>query len=162
MALFLGANVAPDERRANDVPAFIEKDRAVHLPGEANTGDVFASEVRARKRFAHGDTGGAPPILGLLLGPANLRGGKRLVILRGRRDKATGLIDYDRARAAGADVDSENVNGHPPRTSRKTCADHDIYPVSVGKGVCDGGPEGSPFEEVVCAGSQQLCHFVGH
>jgi len=83
------------------------------LAGEANTGDVSASEIRAGKRFAHGATGGAPPILGLLLGPANLRGGKGLVILRGRRDQATSLIDYDRARAAGANVNSENVNGAP-------------------------------------------------
>jgi len=112
-ALFFGANVAPDERGANDIPAFIDKDRAVHLAGEANTGDVFASEIRARQRFAHGDTGSAPPVLGLLLGPANLRRGKGPMIFRGRRGEPTSLIDYDRARAAGADVNSENVNGAP-------------------------------------------------
>src|SRR5207253_9962570 len=54
-ALFFGANVAPDERGANDIPAFIDKDRAVHLAGEANTGDVFASEIRARQRFARSE-----------------------------------------------------------------------------------------------------------
>jgi hypothetical protein len=40
------------------------------------------------------------------------------MILRSRRGKATGLFDYDRARAAGADVNSENVNG-APRDFRK-------------------------------------------
>ncbi|OLB29269.1 MAG: hypothetical protein DMG41_14305 [Acidobacteria bacterium] len=35
------------------------------------------------------------------------------MIFRGRRGEPTSLIDYDRARAAGADVNSENVNGAP-------------------------------------------------
>src|SRR2546430_10139278 len=40
---------------------------------------------------------------------ANLRRGKGPMIFRGRRGEPTSLIDYDRARAAGADVNSENV-----------------------------------------------------
>lgn len=35
------------------------------------------------------------------------------MILHGRRDKATRLIDEDGARPAGANVNSENVNGDP-------------------------------------------------
>src|SRR5215469_1029470 len=111
--LLFGANVAPDERGANDVPAFIEKDRSVHLAGEADAGDVFASEIRGGKHFAHGGAGGVPPILGVLLGPANLRGGKGLMIFGGCGDKATRLIDEEGSRAAGANVNSKNVNGAP-------------------------------------------------
>src|SRR5207249_12226426 len=39
-ALFFGANVAPDERGANDIPAFIDKDRAVHLRSEEHTSEL--------------------------------------------------------------------------------------------------------------------------
>lgn len=111
--MLFGAHVAPDERGANDIPALIEKDSAVHLAREADRGDVFAGQIRARKRFAHGGARDVPPILGLLLGPAYLRGGKGPMILRGRRDKATRLIDEQGARPAGANVNSDNVNGAP-------------------------------------------------
>jgi len=83
------------------------------LAGEADAGDVFASEIRTGKRFAQGGTCGVPPILRLLLGPANFRGGKGLMIFCGGRDKPTRLIDEQGARTAGANVNSENVNGVP-------------------------------------------------
>jgi len=74
------------------------------LARETDAGDIFADKVRASERFVHREASGAPPILGLLLGPANLRRGERLVVFRGARDKAAALIDYDRAGAASANI----------------------------------------------------------
>jgi len=83
------------------------------LAGETAAGDVFAGEIRARERFAHNAASGAPPILGLLLGPANLWGSKGLVIFGGGRDKAAALIDYDSARAASPNVNPQYVDRTP-------------------------------------------------
>jgi len=55
----------------------------MHLAGETDAGDVFAGEIRACERFAHGEASGTPPVFGLLLRPANLRRGKGLVIFGG-------------------------------------------------------------------------------
>lgn len=106
-ALLIGADVAPDERGTNDASMVIKKHGAVHLAGEADTGDIFAGEIGIRERLANGEAGGAPPILGMLLGPADLRRGEGLVIGGGRRDDPAVAINYDGARAAGANVDPE-------------------------------------------------------
>ena len=45
-----------------------------------------------------------PPVLGLLLGPANLGRSKGLVIFGSGRDEEAGLIDYNGPRAARANV----------------------------------------------------------
>jgi hypothetical protein len=76
----------------------------MHLAGETDAGDVLPSKIRASQRFADCDAGGVPPVLGLLLGPANLGRSKGFVIFGGGRDEEAGLIDYDGPRAARANV----------------------------------------------------------
>ena len=110
-ALRFGAHVAPDQRGAHDVAVLIEHDRAVHLPGETNAGDVFSAQAGLRHRFAHGDAACAPPVFGMLLGPADLRGSKRRVLFGSGRDDAALLVDDQRACSAGANVNTEYVNG---------------------------------------------------
>jgi hypothetical protein len=117
VALLFGTDVTPDQRGANDSSLFIEKDCAVHLAGETNAGNVSACVIRARQRFAHRKASGTPPIFRLLLGPANLWRSKWLVILGSCVDQAAIWIDDDRARAACADVNSQDVNKSPSRIS---------------------------------------------
>jgi len=115
----------------------------VHLTGEADAGDVFASEIRGGKRSAHGGASGVPPILGLLLGPANLRRGKGLMILRGGGDKATRLIEEQGPRAAGANVNSENVNGAPRGVLERPARIIISIQAALARGVRDGLLKGS-------------------
>jgi hypothetical protein len=103
-ALLFRADITPNQRGSNDAPLLIEQGCAVHLSRKTDAGNISARELRDGERFAHGEARGAPPVFGLLLRPANLGRGKRLVLFGGRRDKEATLIDYDRARAARADV----------------------------------------------------------
>jgi len=43
------------------------------LAGEADAGDFFGAQIGAGDGLADGDAGGAPPVFGVLLGPADLR-----------------------------------------------------------------------------------------
>jgi hypothetical protein len=74
------------------------------LAGETNARNVFASETRVSQRFANRKARGAPPVFGMLLGPANLRGGEWLMLFRGGRNKLPAAIDDNGARAARANV----------------------------------------------------------
>jgi hypothetical protein len=79
----------------------------VHLAGEAHAGDFFAAEVRSRKRLPNSNAGGAPPVFGALLGPADLRRSEGLVVFGGGRDDAAAAIEDDGAGSSGANVYSE-------------------------------------------------------
>jgi len=109
----------------------------VHLPGKAYAGDVFAGEARGSKRLARGNASGPPPVLGLLLGPANLWRCKGLVVFGRGRDQAASLIDYDRASAACSDINSEDVDRASSRTLEQKCANHHIQPEEDGKRLAD-------------------------
>ena len=65
VALGAGALVVPEDRRPQDPSLRVEGDEAVHLPGEADP-------APRRHRAGRGRLGGAPPVLGVLLGPAGL------------------------------------------------------------------------------------------
>jgi hypothetical protein len=82
----------------------------VHLAGEADAGDFFAAEVRGRKRLANRDAGGAPPVFGVLLGPADLGRGEGLMLFGSRGDDATVVIDDDDASSSGTNVNPENAD----------------------------------------------------
>jgi hypothetical protein len=79
----------------------------VHLAGEADAGDFFAAKVRCRKRLPNSNAGGTPPVLRVLLGPADLRRRERLMFFRGGGDNTTAAIQDDGAGSSGANVYSE-------------------------------------------------------
>jgi hypothetical protein len=105
----------------------------MHLAGETDAGDIFARKIRGGQCFTDSDAGCAPPVLRLLLSPANLRRRKRLMIFGGGRDQTPALIDYDSACAPSADINSEYVDNAPSKTSRCDLENHHIYPCGDGK-----------------------------
>ena len=109
VALGLGALVAPDERGAEDVAVGVEHDAAVHLAGEADGFDLgaVAGGAGGLEGAEDGLLRGAPPVFGILLGPADVFGvDGRVVGGVGGEDVAC-AVDEDGAGAAGADVDAE-------------------------------------------------------
>ncbi len=78
----------------------------MHLAGEADAGDVVTGELRARESFFDGDAGGAPPVFGILFGPADLRRGEGRVFFGGGRENAALFVDDEGARAARAYVNA--------------------------------------------------------
>jgi len=76
----------------------------VHLAGKADAGDIADGQFRARDSFADGDTSGAPPVFGMLLGPTDLRRSEGLMVFCRRRDDAAIAIEDKGSRASGADI----------------------------------------------------------
>jgi hypothetical protein len=72
----------------------------------------MSAKIRLRERETYGVGGGAPPVFGPLLGPADPRRGERLVRFGRRGHDASIVADDDRARATGPDVDSKHVLRH--------------------------------------------------
>ena len=105
-ALGLAALVAPDDGLAHDLVRGVEKNRAVHLPGEADTGDVFRAQIGRVQNVTDGKSAGSPPVLRILLSPSGPRAGEVLVIRRGGSDYFSLRIDYECARAASPYVDA--------------------------------------------------------
>ena len=82
----------------------------MHLSGETDASDFLRGQIRAGDGFANRDARGAPPVLGMLLGPSDLRRGKWLMVLGGGRDDAAAAIENEGACAASADVNSEYMD----------------------------------------------------
>jgi hypothetical protein len=114
VGLFFAALVAPDERGAHDFTGGVEQNRAVHLAGEADTGDFLGANRRFLQGFSYGDAAGAPPIARILLGPARVRRSERLMFFTARCDDGAGNVGQQRACAAGADVNAEEVDVGSP------------------------------------------------
>jgi len=76
----------------------------VHLSGEADAGDFFGGQICARDGFTDGEASGAPPVFGMLFGPADLRRSEELMVFCRRRDDTATAIENQGARASGADV----------------------------------------------------------
>ncbi len=55
-------------------PVGVEHDAAVHLAGEADGLDLVAGEFALGHGSGDGLAGGAPPVVGVLLGPADVFG----------------------------------------------------------------------------------------
>ena len=89
-------------------PSLVEHDEAVHLAREADR--------PLRQPREHG-LGGAPPVLGLLLGPAGLRRRERVGLL-GAREHVAVRVDRDALDAGRADVDPDERSGHGTPRSR--------------------------------------------
>src|SRR5260370_7282792 len=133
-ALLFSANVAPDQSGANDATLLIEHNRAVHLTGEANASDFFGFEAGTRDDLANRDARGAPPVFGMLLGPADLRRSKGLMLFRGGSDDPALAIDNHGPRSSVATLNPDSVN----RTSSTSDVAHPRY------------------------WKRSLSHFVGH
>jgi hypothetical protein len=104
--LFLGSNVAPDQRRPHHVSSGIEHDRTMHLPRETDTSYVMAGKAVQRKNFADCELCRAPPVIRMLFSPPRVGSGKRGVFLSGRIDDPASLVDYESPCAARANIDS--------------------------------------------------------
>ncbi len=116
----LGALVAPDERGAEDAAVGVEHDAAVHLAGEADGFDLDAV-AGGGCGFEGAEDGflrGAPPVFGVLLGPADVRGGDGGVVGGVGGEDLACAVDEDGAGAAGADVDAEKHDWRTPEGAK--------------------------------------------
>src|SRR6266478_5409443 len=109
-ALLFSANVAPDQGGTDDASLIVEHNRAVHLTGEAKASDFFSFEVGTRDGLANRNARGAPPVFGMLLGPADLRRSEGLMLFRGGGNNPAVAIDDDGARSSCANVNPEYVD----------------------------------------------------
>ena len=100
-ALGAGALVVPEDRRPQHPVGGVEQDEPVHLAGQPDR-PVPADRVERR-------LGRAPPVLGILLGPARLRDRERVLLL-GRREHLAGLGDPDRLDAGRPDVEADEAH----------------------------------------------------
>ncbi len=81
-ALFVGPLIAPDNGRTNDCALGVEQNRAVHLPGKTDAGDLIAGNIRSPNGILNGELAGFPPVSRILLGPSGLRRGERDMLAR--------------------------------------------------------------------------------
>ena len=65
-------------------------------------------EAGRREGFADGEAAGAPPVFGMLFGPADLRSGERLMFFGSGGEEAAGMVEDEGTSAAGADVNAED------------------------------------------------------
>jgi hypothetical protein len=100
LAALLGcAPVVPEDRGTQDAVAGVEADEAVHLAGQAHRVGL--------RQFGEYLSGGADPVLRILLRPARLRGRERILALRAR-DHLAGGVERERFHAGRADVEPDD------------------------------------------------------
>ena len=112
-ALGLRAPVHPDQRRSQRVPALVEREQRRRLRADADGCDVAPS--RLGERAADCATGGAPPVLGVLLHPAGAWKARR-VLDGARSEHAPVGVDDGRLDRGRSYVDAEHgvVRAHSP------------------------------------------------
>ena len=108
VALRRRALVAPDNRRAQDVPCFIQHDQTVHLTADAHRNDVLLIHTGLRQHAADGVHRRMIPVLRLLLRPAIVRLIQRIFHQRGA-DRRAILVEQHRFRAGRAKVNTKNI-----------------------------------------------------
>ena len=109
-AFGFGALIAPDDRGPQRLVVCVEQHGPVHLAGKADARDRVGTDAAVVHDAADRELAGAPPVVGILLGPGRTRRGERLMVGRCRRDDPAIVVDEHRARTARADVDAED--GH--------------------------------------------------
>ena len=110
-----GSPVAPQQRRADHRAAPVEKDRGVHLTGDAHGGDASIGVLP--QHAPDGRRARFPPRVRILLRPAGPWGGERERSGRGARDVSRRAHEH-RFHGARADVQPEeqrvvHLSGHP-------------------------------------------------
>ncbi len=96
--------VVPEDRRPDDAAGGVQSNEAVHLTGEADTGDMEPTEIPDRGECP------VPPVVGILLRPAGSRGREWIAALGPREHRAV-RGDGDRLDAGRADVETEERGG---------------------------------------------------
>ena len=106
--LLEGTAVIPQNRRADDVVGFIQRDKAVHLAAGADARNFVC--IKASQQL--GDTGHdrAPPVLGLLLRPAGVREDERILVRDLVHDRA-GFIHQQQLARGRAEIDTDKIHG---------------------------------------------------
>ena len=113
----VAAAVLPDRQRSGGPPVGIEIHDAVHLPGEADGGDVPVGRERGRDPVHTGDQCGGV----LLLFPRLGRGEERAVLLGDRlHDLPGGHIARNAAQRRRADIQSDKLHEILLSTGRST------------------------------------------
>jgi hypothetical protein len=107
VTLGLRALVGPDEGRAEDFAGRVEHDAAVHLAGEADGFDLGAGDSGGGYDSGDGLASGAPPVVGVLLGPADVGGVDGGVVAGYGGDDAPFVVDENCPGTACAYVDAE-------------------------------------------------------
>ena len=99
-----------DECGAHHCTGGVEQNRSVHLSGEPDTANFFSPNRRFQYSPFYRDAAGAPPIARILFRPARMRRRERLMFFSARRDDGAGDVHQQRARAARANVNAEEVD----------------------------------------------------
>ena len=105
-ALSRGSLIVPEQGRANDRAGLVEEDRAVHLPGEADPGDVGRLELALGQHGLDRLLRRVPPEPGILLGPARVGVGAGILGRRRTEDRPL-LVDGQGLGSRGADIDPQ-------------------------------------------------------
>lgn len=79
----------------------------MHLPGKADARDGIGGFAGGLNGFADSDGCGAPPVPGILLGPAGVRAGEGRVLFGTGSNNAAGFIKDQGARSSGSHIDAK-------------------------------------------------------
>jgi hypothetical protein len=79
----------------------------VHLAGKTDARDVGTAQASIAECLSDRQTGGAPPVSGILLSPSDLRRSESGVFFRCRAQNPPAVVYDDSSRPAGPDIDAE-------------------------------------------------------
>ena len=102
------------QRGAQDFSRCVEQDAAVHLAGQSHGLDLCAIQFGGSNRARDGLARGAPPVLGLLLRPADLFGADRRVLTGRRRHHAALAVHQHGPRSPRPNIDSQKHRAVAP------------------------------------------------
>ena len=104
--LSLASLIAPDQTGADNLAFRVEHDKAVHLAREADAFYGVATDGCLSEDATNRDLGGAPPIVRVLFRPQRFLHAHLRMCFGASRNDLTLIIQQQRARAAGSDIDS--------------------------------------------------------